>query len=291
MIYDITLDIGYEYPGEVKDARHVLRVRPHIGGGQRVVSTTLAISPKPTETISEKDFYGNAIDHVLILPPHEALSVTMTSRVSVARNAMTLENTPSVADVVAWGGASRDAAAVGPMHYLGDSRIVRSSTPITAYAAESIDPGAPVGKAVMDFSKRIQAEFDYKPGATHVDTPIETVFAEREGVCQDFAHLMIAALRGVGLPAGYVSGFIRTIPPEGKPRLEGADAMHAWVAVWLGAKLSWRGFDPTNGCMALNDHIVVAMGRDYSDVAPIDGVLITAGPQKTEHTVDVKPVG
>lgn len=291
MIYDITLEIGYEYPGEVKDARHVLRVRPRVGEGQRLVSATLAISPKPDETIAERDFYGNALDHVLILPPHEALSVTMKGRVSVSRASFSLEDTPSVADVVAWGAASRESGPAGPMHYLSDSRIVRRGQKLTDYAAKSIDLDAPVGEAMMAFSKQIQKEFDYAPGATDVDTPIETVFAERKGVCQDFAHLMIASLRGVGLPAAYVSGFLRTSPPPGKPRLEGADAMHAWVAVWLGAKLGWRGFDPTNGILALNDHIVVATGRDYSDVAPIDGVLFTAGPQKTEHKVDVIPVG
>lgn len=291
MIYDVTLAIGYDYPGEVKDARHVLRVRPRHGDGQRVVSTRLAISPKPDETIAEKDFFGNALDHVLILPPHEALSVTMKARVSVSRAPLALEETPSVADVVAWSAASREAGPAGPMHFLGDSRIARRTEELTAYAAESVDLDAPIGVAMIALSKRIQDEFDYAPGATDVHTPIETVFAERKGVCQDFAHLMIASLRGAGLPAAYISGFIRTIPPEGKPRLEGADAMHAWVAVWLGPKLGWRGFDPTNGCMALNDHIVVAMGRDYSDVAPIDGVLITAGPQKTEHKVDVVPVG
>lgn len=291
MIYEVALRIGYEYPGEVKDARHVLRVRPRTGGGQRVMSLTLAIDPRPDETIAEQDFFGNGLDHVLIFPPHEALSVTMRARVSVARHPLLLDTTPSVADVVAVAAGSRDAAPPGPMHYLGDSRIVRLAPDFAAYAAETVDLAAPVGDAVLAFARRIKDDFTYRPGATKVDTPIETVFAQREGVCQDFAHLMIAGLRGLGLPAAYISGFLRTNPPPGKPRLEGADAMHAWVGVWLGAKLGWRGFDPTNGILALDDHIVVATGRDYSDVAPIDGVLITAGEQKTDHTVDVIPVG
>ena len=291
MIYDVALRIGYDYPGEVKDARHVLRVRPRVGGGQRLMTMSLAIDPRPDETVAELDFFGNGLDHVLIFPAHEALSVTMRARVSVARSPLALADTPSVADVIAVAAGSRDSASSGPMHYLGDSRIVRVAPDFTAYAAETIDPGASVGEAVLALARRIQEDFDYKPGATKVDTPIETVFAKREGVCQDFAHFMIAGLRGLGLPAAYVSGFLRTNPPPGKPRLEGADAMHAWVGVWLGAKLGWRGFDPTNGIVALNDHIVVATGRDYSDVAPIDGVLITAGEQKTEHKVDVIPVG
>jgi transglutaminase-like putative cysteine protease len=176
------------------------------------------------------------------------------------------------------------------MHFLGDSRIVRLFQPATDYAARILDGGAPSGEAILALARRIKADFKYAPGVTTVDTSVEEIFLEREGVCQDFAHLMIAALRGVGVPAAYVSGFLRTRPPPGRPRLAGADAMHAWVNVWLGDELGWTGFDPTNGMVALDDHLVVAVGRDYSDVAPIDGVLITAGPQKTRHAVDVVPV-
>lgn len=290
MIYEIKLNIGYGYLSAVNDARHILRVRPRAMAGQRLMSVMLAIEPRPDETFSELDFFGNALDHVLIQQPHETLDVSMTARVSVARGAHDLSATPSVGDLAEVSLASQLSNASGPMHYLGDSRVVRTSPALTAYAAEAIDLSAPAGEAALALARRIQADFDYAPGATKVDTPLEAAFAQREGVCQDFAHVMIAALRGVGIPAAYVSGYLRTTPPPGKPRLEGADAMHAWVSVWLGAKLGWRGFDPTNGVEALNDHVVVAVGRDYSDVAPIDGVLMTAGPQTTTHSVDVKPI-
>ncbi|WP_020178715.1 transglutaminase family protein [Methylopila sp. M107] len=290
MNYEIALEISYDYPDAVKDARHILRVRPRVEPGQRVSSISLAVSPKPDELVTERDFFGNQIDHVFIEPSHEEMSVTMKARVAVGRATFDLDATPAVGDLIDVANGSRLSNASAPAHFLSDSRIVRAVPAITAYARDSLDFSAPAGEAILAFSRRIQKEFKYDPEATEVDTPLEVAFRQREGVCQDFAHIMISALRGVGVPAAYVSGYIRTIPPPGKKRLEGADAMHAWVAVWLGAKIGWRGFDPTNGILALNDHIVVASGRDYSDVAPIDGVLITAGPHTTTHTVDVKPL-
>lgn len=290
MIYDLTLKIAYDYPSEVKDARHILRVRPHSELGQEALSAEVAIRPKPDERLAERDFFGNDLDHVLLLPSHKALSVTMKARVRLSRTLPDLAATPSVAEIADMAFRARDASGQGPMHYLGDSRIVRTSEALTAYALKHVAADAPIGSAMLAFAKTIKADFAYKPGATTVDTPLEEAFAKREGVCQDFAHVMIAALRGIGVPAAYVSGFLRTIPPPGRPRLAGADAMHAWVNVWLGDELGWRGFDPTNAMATLDDHIVVAVGRDYSDVAPIDGVLITAGRQKTRHTVDVAPV-
>ena len=290
MIYDISLKIAYDYPSAVKDARHVLRVRPRAERGQRVTSTQLEIDPKPDEKIAERDFFGNPFDHVLILPPHAALKVTMKARVSVGQSGIRLDDTPSVTDVAAMAQAARESVAAAPMHYLGDSRIARRLKAVTAFADEAVDPSAPIGEAALALAKRIRQEFKYAPGTTDTDTPLEESFSGRKGVCQDFAHIMIAGLRGLGVPAAYVSGFIRTIPPAGRPRLAGADAMHAWVGVWLGPKTGWRGFDPTNGILAHDDHVVVASGRDYSDVAPIDGVLITSGSHTTRHSVDVVPV-
>ncbi|MGA0534004.1 transglutaminase family protein [Hansschlegelia sp. KR7-227] len=290
MIYDIVLTIACEYGDEVKDARHILRVRPRAEEGQRVVSAQLSVDPDPDEMSRERDFFGNALDHILVLPPHGALSATMRARVAVARTPIDLAATARVRDVVEAARIARDPSPEGPMHFLGGSRITRLSPPLTAYAAESVDVSAPIGEAMLDLSRRIRAEFEYDPDATAVDTTVEEAFEGRAGVCQDFAHVMISALRGIGLPAAYVSGFLRTEPPPGKPRLEGSDAMHAWVNVWLGPAHGWRGFDPTNGMLALDDHVTAAIGRDYSDVAPIDGVLITAGPQEASHSVDVIPV-
>jgi transglutaminase-like putative cysteine protease len=136
---------------------------------------------------------------------------------------------------------------------------------------------------------RMRRDFIYDSKATDVSTPPAEAFAARRGVCQDFAHIMICGLRGLGLPARYVSGYIRTIPPPGKPRLEGADATHAWVALWCGAEQGWIGLDPTNDLVVQGDHIVLASGRDYSDVAPIDGIILAPGKQTLKVEVDVVP--
>ena len=134
---------------------------------------------------------------------------------------------------------------------------------------------------------RIRTDFKYDPKATVISTPLREVFEKRHGVCQDFAHIMIAGLRGLGLPAAYVSGYLRTIPPPGKPRLQGADATHAWVSLWCGPKTGWIGFDPTNDILVATDHIVLAIGRDFSDVSPVDGVIVGSRKQKLAVAVDV----
>ena len=139
--------------------------------------------------------------------------------------------------------------------------------------------------------QRIRRDFRYDPKATLISTPLAEAFEARGGVCQDFAHIMIAGLRGLGLPACYVSGYIRTIPPEGEERLEGADASHAWVRVWCGEQAGWLGLDPTNALQVNDDFIEVAVGRDYSDVAPLDGVILISGKQTLKVSVDVKPIG
>ena len=160
---------------------------------------------------------------------------------------------------------------------------------MTAYAREQIDPGMTALDAVRAVGLALHRDMRFDPEATTVDTPPAEAFARRHGVCQDFAQVMIACLRGIGIPAGYVSGFLRTNPPPGQPRLEGADAMHAWVRAWCGWETGWVEFDPTNAVFAGTDHILVARGRDYGDVAPVKGVLRIAGAQTTEHAVDVDP--
>jgi transglutaminase-like putative cysteine protease len=146
-----------------------------------------------------------------------------------------------------------------------------------------------VVEAAAELMTRIRDDFKYDPKATAVSTPLSDAFDKRGGVCQDFAHIMIAGLRGLGLPAVYVSGYIRTLPPPGKPRLVGADASHAWVSLWCGDMFGWLDFDPTNAVLAGNDHIVIARGRDYADVSPIDGVILASGNQELSVSVDVAP--
>jgi transglutaminase-like putative cysteine protease len=162
--------------------------------------------------------------------------------------------------------------------------------PVTAYAAASFQPGGGILTGAVDLMHRIRNDFRYDPKATVISTPLKEVFEKRHGVCQDFAHVMIAGLRGLGLPAAYVSGYLRTYPPPGQPRLQGADATHAWVSVWCGADIGWIGFDPTNDLLVGNDHIILAVGRDFSDVSPVDGIIVGSRKQKLGVAVDVLPV-
>lgn len=291
MIYDITLKFGYEYPSAVKDARHILRLRPRETKRQHVVSKVVRVEPEPDETVRESDFFGNGVDHLRLYRPHESLKIEMRARITVKTQGPKLEGTPTLAALRKAGLHSRDTGAQSPVHFLGASRMLPGSALATAFVTERLaDPEEPAGPALLRLTNEMYEAFTYASGSTTIETPVDEVMTTRKGVCQDFAHAMISGLRGAGIPAAYVSGFLRTIPPKGQPRLEGADAMHAWIAAWLGEETGWVGFDPTNGVAAAGDHIEVAVGRDYADVAPIGGVIVTSGPQRLSHSVDVAPV-
>ena len=186
--------------------------------------------------------------------------------------------------------ASADLSPQSPSHYLFPSRQVSLDPEIRDYAASSFTPGRPVLDGAIDLMNRIKAEFVYEIGATTATTTAPMSFALRRGVCQDFSHIMISGMRSLGLPAAYVSGYLRTVQRPGEARLEGADAMHAWVMAWCGDEAGWIGLDPTNGMLAGNDHVVLAIGRDYADVAPIDGVIVASGGQRIEVSVQVVPL-
>jgi transglutaminase-like putative cysteine protease len=291
MVYDITLKFGYDYPSAVKDARHILRLRPRETKRQHVASKVVRVDPEPDETVRESDFFGNGVDHLRLYRPHESLKIEMRARIAVKTHEPDLGATPSIAALRKAGLLCRDTGAQSPVHFLGASRMLPGSPLATAFYKERLpDPDEQAGPALLRLTKETYEAFTYASGTTTIETPVDTVMTTRKGVCQDFAHAMISGLRGAGIPAAYVSGFLRTIPPKGQPRLEGADAMHAWIAVWLGEETGWVGFDPTNGVAAAGDHIEVAIGRDYADVAPIGGVIVTSGPQRLTHSVDVAPV-
>jgi transglutaminase-like putative cysteine protease len=290
MIYDITLKISYHYPQAVKDARHILRIRPREDAQQTVTAQSVKVTPSPDEAASDRDFFGNDIDHIRLHRPHDSLVVEMRARVAVAARKADLAGTMPLSGIRAAALGSRDTGAAAAAHFLGASRLVAPLPAVAAYLGCDGRGEQAGGDDVLAMTRQMHADFAYTPGSTRIDTPVEEVFQSRKGVCQDFAHLMIAGLRAGGIPAAYVSGFLRTDPPPGRPRLEGRDAMHAWVKAWLGPETGWVGFDPTNGIAASADHIEVAIGRDYADVAPVSGVLVTSGSQRMRHAVDVVPL-
>jgi transglutaminase-like putative cysteine protease len=234
------------------------------------------------------DFFGTHTESIVIETAHRSLRIDSRSRVSVSRKtpgrAAPSQAWESVRDVAF---ESTSLGPESPIGYVFVSPLVPVQQPVTAYASQSFPKGAGILAGAVDLMHRIRTEFKYDPKATVISTPLAEVFEKRHGVCQDFAHVMIAGLRGLGLPAAYVSGYLRTIPPAGQPRLQGADATHAWVALWCGEGLGWIGFDPTNDILVENDHIVLAVGRDFSDVSPVDGVIVGSRKQKLAVAVDV----
>ncbi|MEO5757916.1 MAG: transglutaminase family protein [Mesorhizobium sp.] len=289
MLYDIRLHLHYDYAAAAGGGRHQVRVVPStIAGVQRVIAASLSFAPAPNERSDFSDFFGNSVTSIAFRNAHDALDIRMSARVAVSRQEPGLDVSPDLHRLRQELAAVRSLSSESPHHFLAASDHVSIDAAITAYARDSVG-GSAVGTAI-DLCNRIHRDFAYDGEATTVRTRASDAFKLKRGVCQDFSHIMIAGLRGLGIPAGYVSGFLRTIPPKGKPRLEGADAMHAWVKVWCGRDAGWQEFDPTNGMRASNDHITVGYGRDYSDVAPIVGVLKTTGGQVGEQAVDVIPV-
>ncbi len=292
MIYDVRHVTSYAYDTPVSSAVCTLRLTPREGAGQRVLDSGIEITPFPVSRRTRVDFFGNAVDFVTIEDAHRELRVAALSRVDVHRQPQPLaELTPAWEYVRLQASMYRGLDRKSPAHDIFPTRLAPIYGPITEYATQSFAPGRPILSAAVELMQRIHADFRYDPKATLISTPIAEAFEARGGVCQDFAHIMIAGLRGLGLPACYVSGYIRTIPPEGQPRLEGADASHAWVRVWCGDGIGWLGLDPTNALQVNDDFVEVAIGRDYSDVAPLDGIILISGKQTLKVSVDVKPVG
>ena len=291
MLYDIRLKITYSYDRPAIAGRHILRLMPaDLPGVQRRISGALTIEPNPAERRDMLDFFQNAGVEIAFCYVHDEIVFEVKSRVERVAEAPSLDISPPLPQLAREIADYRGLDAQAPHHFLGASPRTAPSSAMTAYAEEAIRPGITAFSAVCAVGEALNRDMTYDPEATDVDTPTEEAFARRHGVCQDFAQIMIACLRGIGIPAGYVSGFLRTNPPPGKPRLEGADAMHAWVRAWCGWQTGWIEYDPTNALIVGADHILIARGRDYGDVSPVKGVLKIAGDQKSEQAVDVLPV-
>ena len=292
MIYDVRQTTICSYASPVAHARHVLRLTPVHRHGQRVQVAALQIVPEPLHRREGQDFFGNRLTWIEIEEPHETLAVKLAARVAV--DAL---DEPLPLTTPAWEAVREEAFAasgIGPLsptHFLYPSRLVSLDPEIRDYTRDSFPPGRPVLDAAIELNDRFKSDIAYEIGATTVTTTPPMSFALRRGVCQDFAHIMISGLRGIGLPAGYVSGYLRTLPRPDATRLQGVDAMHAWVLLWCGSVTGWMGLDPTNAVFASEEHVMLAIGRDYTDVAPIDGVIVGSGEQWIDVSVNVEPVG
>ena len=290
MIYSIRHVTTYRYASEVAYARCILRLIPRTCASQTLLQSSITVDPKPATKTVKTDSFGDSTVTTVISAPHRKLVIDSRCRVDVhAQIVGDPALSPPWEEVRKEGMRVRAIDPDSPALYLYPTRATPNLAVITEYARASFQPDRPVIEAAADLMQRIKNEFTYDPEATEVSTPVAEAFETRRGVCQDFAQVMISGLRGLGLSARYASGYLRTVPQPGQPRLEGADATHAWVAVWCGYDRGWIGLDPTNNMFTENDHITLATGRDYQDVAPIEGVLLGAGRQRLKVEVDVEP--
>jgi len=289
MIYTVRHRTAYAYDSEVTFARCVLRLTPRTSADQKLIANTITVTPAPSRETVATGAFGEAVRQVVVTEPHHRLVIDAHSRVEV--------NAPPIAFAFDTAWESVRARALestvlgieGPAAFIYPTGRTPIVPAISDYARQSFTAKRPVIEAASELMSRIHADFRYDPGATDVSTPAAVAFEARHGVCQDFAHIMICGLKGLGLPAAYVSGYLRTRQSNADPDLQGSDATHAWVLAWCGRGAGWVGFDPTNAVTTRNDHIVLAVGRDYADVAPIDGVLLAPGGQTLEVEVDVAP--
>ena len=290
MIYELTHTTTYAYTHAVSLSHHILRLHPRELPGQRCLRNDLEIDPRPGVTKAHADYFGNVTTFVTVEGAHRTLSVASRSQVEVQAN-----TTPDPAEKPAWE-AVRDACGAeggnGPVEaceFTYASPHIKHQPEFAEYAEPFFPPERPVLEAVLHLTARLHRDFKFDPKATTVATPLSQVMKSRRGVCQDFAHLEIAFLRAMGIPARYVSGYLETDPPPGKPRLTGADASHAWISFFCG-EAGWIDVDPTNNLLPSNRHVTVAWGRDYGDVSPIRGVILGSGEHTLKVAVDVLPM-
>ena len=291
MIYRVRHQTIYDYLEPVSVSHHVVRLTPRDLRGQRCRGSALSVWPLPPfHATSHTDFFGNTVTSFTLPEAHSRMSVEAMSELEVH----TLPH-PVLSDSPAWESV-RDAVAgdhtqagLEAYQFVFDSLRVSAKPPLADYARASFPARRPLLEGVRDLTARIHQDFRFDAKATEVTTPVETFFEKRRGVCQDFSHLQIACMRSLGLPARYVSGYLRTLPPPGRPRLVGADASHAWCSAWCPG-FGWVDFDPTNNCLPTDGHITLAWGRDYSDVSPIRGVLLGGAKHSLKVGVDVMPL-
>jgi len=279
----------YSYSSPVELSQQFLHLTPRPLPWQERHAHRISIEPVPGEYDERDDYFGNRSAIALIAAPHRDLLVRASSVVSVAPR----EKEALARPQTAWESVREQARTRDAAEFLYESPHVETWRELTEFAAKSLVRGRGALEAALDLVHRIHREFEFDKTATSVSTPLREVMKRRRGVCQDFAHLMIGALRAHGLPARYVSGYLLTEPAPGRPRLIGADASHAWVSVWCGGAAgdagSWIEFDPTNDCVVDDEHVTLGWGRDFGDVTPMRGVILGGGEQELKVRVTVSP--
>jgi transglutaminase-like putative cysteine protease len=290
MIYRIVHRTTYNYKYPVSVGNHVACLKPRTVPRHRLTKNELHVKPSPA-TISERvDYFGNHLCFFTVEEPHHELVVEARSEVIMDQDATSWpQQTPPWEEVVRSIPAIRDPAALEAYQFKFASPRIRLRPEFASYALQSFTERRPMHEALMDLTARIYRDFRFDSKVTNVRTPVEEVFRKRRGVCQDFAHVQIACLRSINLSARYVSGYLRTYPPPGKPRLIGADASHAWVSSFCPG-IGWLDIDPTNNVIPSDGHVTLAWGRDFGDVSPLHGLILGGGVHTLKVAVDLEAV-
>lgn len=292
MKYSIRLTIAHFYERPAASSRHVIRVLPRtLPGRQKLTTHLVEIFPEPESLTEAFDFFGNATHACAHRDHHAEMSIRLSCHVEMNAALPWQDLSPAVGQLRALCDALTDLGPASPLHFLGPSPRLPANNAINDFARDLYDARASASENVIRIGRALHDAMTFDATATTVDTDAADAFRLRRGVCQDFTHIMILGLRSLGIPSGYVSGYLRTLPPSGGVRLEGADAMHAWVRAWCGPEQGWIEYDPTNATLVGTDHIVAGYGRDYSDVAPVRGHLRSSGGQKNTQAVDVAIAG
>jgi len=287
--YRITHTTTYAYGEPVSLCQNVAHLTPRPSPRQRAERTVVTVTPEPAVFEERLDYFGNPVTYFTVQELHSELVVRVAHRVAVRPDPAVPTATPPWEEVRDRVRRDRSRAWLDAYQYAFDSRSVAAGPTAAAFAGPSFPPGRPVLDAALDLTRRLHAEFVYDAKATTLATPVAEVFETRRGVCQDFAHVQLAGLRSMGLAARYVSGYLSTVAPPGRPRLVGADATHAWVSVFCG-DAGWVDLDPTNNQVPADRHVLLAWGRDYEDVSPLKGVILGGGRHEVKVSVDVTPV-
>lgn len=289
MKFEVSHRTTYHYRRTVVQSRHIMHLEPRSTARQSLSSHSLLIEPAPATQLRVSDYFGNAALLISIEDEHTSFNVHARSTVEILP-ASRIDPSTTVAweEVAARARQADGRLDTDVLQFVCRSRLVPLSSASKAFAQRFFPPHRPVLEGVLELTRHIFETFSFDSTATDVSTPVEKVLGMRRGVCQDFSHATISALRSLGIPARYVSGYLLTRPPPGQPKLKGADASHAWLSVWA-PETGWVDFDPTNGLMPSAEHITVAWGRDYDDICPIGGVLLGGGDQKMSIAVDVEP--
>lgn len=295
MMYEIYHKTTFEYASPVSFSHNLVRLSPKWTPTQRVITSHIVVEPCAYEQSTFIDMFGNETSYVLIREAHHCLSVTGHSSVFVDDVALShsldalYRVNVSYQEALTYLGEFHPEAIDAKLFLFESARIPKASKAIRSYALDSFHPNRSLVEATVEFMRRIFEEFTFVSGFSDVTTPIEEIFEAKQGVCQDFAQFAIAALRSIGLPAKYMSGYIETEPNDGERKLFGVDASHAWVAVYI-PTFGWMEFDPTNNIIPSGQHIVLSSGRDYNDIAPLRGVVKSSGESKLSICVDVRAV-